>query len=596
MALRIGKTCFLVVLLALTVAVTAVGQTPLTGQLNARPMTNDDIAAYKLPSTTQRAGGLTTVGLGEPVYLDALVNINVPSANISNITWAITAKPASSAALLADSPLDAAVPAYEPSDQLVYQVAGRKMFKPDVAGPYTITATILSTKGETLVETINITGATFVGINTCSKCHSGGFAPAKVAPWSKTGHASIFQKGLDGIASDHYNQACLGCHTVGYDTDPGSLASGGFYSIAAALKWTFPATLQAGNYNALPAELKNLGNIQCENCHGPGSQHATTANKALISVSQQSGACGQCHGAAKNHIKTGEWLNSRHAVVTRDPSGAGREVCVGCHTGTGFQDRLKNVATPNTAYSPINCQTCHDPHGETSPATNTHLVRTLDAVTLADGTKVTSGGSGKLCMNCHQSRQNANVYAATTPGSTYFGPHHGPQADMLAGVNGFTYGLDIPSSAHGDVVADSCVTCHMQTVASTNPALGTVGGHTFKIQTMTSTGDKLQMVAACQTCHGPDVSTFDFRLFDYNNDGVVEGVQTEVQRLLDQLALMLPPVGVAKTSLTIDSTWTQPQLEAAYNYLYVSNDGSKGVHNTAYAVGLLKASIARVGN
>ncbi len=49
-----------------------------------------------------------------------------------------------------------------------------------------------------------------------------------------------------------------------------------------------------------------------------------------------------------------------------------------------------------------------------------------------------------------------------------------------------------------------------------------------------------------------------------------------------------------KTALTIDSTWTKPQLEAAYNWPFVNNDGSQGIHNTAYAVGLLKASIANL--
>jgi hypothetical protein len=49
-----------------------------------------------------------------------------------------------------------------------------------------------------------------------------------------------------------------------------------------------------------------------------------------------------------------------------------------------------------------------------------------------------------------------------------------------------------------------------------------------------------------------------------------------------------------KASLTIDSTWTKPQLEAAYNWLFVTNDGSRGIHNTAYAVGLLKASISNL--
>ena len=72
------------------------------------------------------------------------------------------------------------------------------------------------------------------------------------------------------------------------------------------------------------------------------------------------------------------------------------------------------------------------------------------------------------------------------------------------------------------------------------------------------------------------------------------GAQTEVQHLLNNLALLLPPVGTAKTSLSIDSTWTQPQLEAAYNWLFVNNDGSHGIHNMAYTVGLLKASIANL--
>jgi hypothetical protein len=56
----------------------------------------------------------------------------------------------------------------------------------------------------------------------------------------------------------------------------------------------------------------------------------------------------------------------------------------------------------------------------------------------------------------------------------------------------------------------------------------------------------------------------------------------------------LPPNAKPKTELTIDDKWTRAQLEAAYNWQFVANDGSKGVHNTAYAVGLLKASIANL--
>jgi hypothetical protein len=237
--------------------------------------------------------------------------------------------------------------------------------------------------------------------------------------------------------------------------------------------------------------------------------------------------------------------------------------------------------------------TCHEPHGQSNPTTAAHLVRKADAVTLPDGTKITKGGTGLLCMNCHMSRQNAAVYAATSAASSRFGPHHGPQADMLAGANGFTYGQKIPSSGHGSVVDDTCATCHMQAVAETDKGFTKAGAHTFRMAWTSADGKQTtEMVAVCQTCHGENLTTFDMARFDYDGDGEIDGVQTEVQHLLDQLSALLPPNNNKKDALTIDTTWTRAQLEAAYNWQFVKEDKSFGVHNTAYAVGLLKASIA----
>ena len=83
---------------------------------------------------------------------------------------------------------------------------------------------------------------------------------------------------------------------------------------------------------------------------------------------------------------------------------------------------------------------------------------------------VSNAGEGALCMNCHQSRQNASKYVDSNPGSAHYGPHEGPQADMLEGANGYTYGQNIPSSAHAFVAKDTCVACHMQAVATTDAA------------------------------------------------------------------------------------------------------------------------------
>ena len=593
---QIALYLLLAVLVGLAAATVLVGQTGPAAQLAVRPLSQDEINAYKLPATTERSGGLATAGLGQAVYLEADIDINVPADQIASVTWAMMRKPAGSNADFLDDPLGAAVPVYEPSDRLIYQVAGRKLLRMDVAGVYNVQATITTVGNGTVVLSRMLTGSTYVGVQACSLCHSNGpnSTPwSMVNSWSDTMHSKIFKNGINGVNGSSYGPSCWGCHTVGYDTGS-TVANGAFNFVMNQLGWTPPTILKPGNFEAMPAALQNVANIQCENCHGAGSTHiASGGDTRLISKSFDSGVCGQCHGAATHHVKTMEWNNSGHAIAPRDPAGSAG--CVGCHTSKGFVGRIEGAATLDTSYSAISCQTCHEPHGETIPSTNAHLVRTLADVTLADGTKVTTAGMGTLCMNCHQSRQNAAAYVAKTAGSTHYGPHHGPQADMLMGTNGYTYGKNIPSSAHGDVVEDTCVHCHTQTVATTDPAFGKVGGHTFKLSWPGDAANPPEdLVGACQSCHGPDVTAINFPLMDYDGDGVIEGAQTEVQHLLDQLAVLLPPVGQAKSSLNIDASWTQPQLAAAYNYLFVQSDGSLGIHNMAYTVGLLKASIADV--
>jgi hypothetical protein len=587
-----------VLLAAIVAGSMAVAQTtpiPLTAKFALRPLTPGEISTNKLPSTTEVSGGLLNIGLGQPAYMEVEINVAVPASDIAGVTWTLTSKPAGSQATIGTSPLPASLPVFEPSDQALLQVAGRALFRPDVEGNYVVTAVVTTKSNGSATVAQTIMGATYMGISTCSKCHSGGPDTLnKVSSWSSTAHSHIFKDGISGTNGATYPPTCYGCHTVGYDLND-KTDNGGFDKVAAQLGWTPPTTLTPSNWTNLPAALQNLANIQCENCHGPGSLHANGGGAPYeISVPAVTGACQQCHDAPTHHVKGTEWKASMHAVTTTDP--AGNASCVGCHASNGFIGRMAGATKLDTTYGAINCQTCHEPHGQTTPSTAAHLIRNLSTVKLADGTLVANAGEGALCMQCHQSRQNAATYAATSAGSTHFGPHEGPQADMIQGTNGFTYGKTIPTSAHQFVVQNTCVGCHMQATATTDPAFLQAGGHTFKVGfTPAGSTTPVQLVAACQTCHGPDITTFNFPLFDYNGDGTIDGVQTEVQSLLDQLSTMLPPVGQKKTVLTIDATWTRPQLEAGYNWLFVTNDGSKGVHNTAYAVGLLKASIANLG-
>jgi hypothetical protein len=578
-------------LLAVAATTTLPAQTTLLQpRLAARPIASGDVSVYNLPSTTEYASGLTTIGIGEPAYLEVQVDATIPADKIAGVTWTLTLQPSASKAALANSPLGSAVPIDEPSDRLIYQIAGRKLLRADVVGEYVVTATV-NAGGTTTTLAQTYIAATYVGIAACKTCHSGGLAEPMVKTWSNTLHSQIFTLGING-GSGTTGAGCFPCHTVGYDANA-TVANGGFSTVMKQLNWSWPAKLQPGNWDAVPSDLQNVANIQCENCHGPGSEHARYGGSTLaISVPNNSGACNRCHNAPTHHIKSPEWTASMHAVTTRDATGAGREGCVGCHTGTGFLARMQGATITDASYRAIDCVTCHEPHGATTPANSAHIIRNLSKVTLADGTVVTQGGNGMICMNCHQARQNAAAYTATTAGSSHYGAHHGPQADMLQGTNAVTYGKQIPSSAHADVVDDACVTCHMQATASTDASFLKAGGHTFKPSFTDAKGNKVELVAACQNCHGKDITTFNFPLFDYNNDGTIDGVQTEVQKLLDQLSTLLPPDNQVKATLNIDSTWTNQQLKAAYNWQFVHDDGSLGVHNTAYTVGILKASIA----
>jgi hypothetical protein len=555
--------------------------TPLQGSIALRPLTPQEKKDYSLPNA-QGASGLDTIGVGQPAYLEALVNIDIPAASITGVTWALTEKPMTSAAALTESPLGANVPTYKMIDREICQVAGRKLLSPDVTGQYVVTATITSA-GETNVVTKTITAGNYVGVNTCALCHSGGqIAENTVVPWSETAHATFFTRAIDGLESDHYGKNCISCHTVGYDVNTNAV-NGGFDDVATKLGWTFPTNVTSGNWAALPAGLKNLSNIQCENCHGPGSEHAySLGDTNKISATFAVGDCAQCHDSKPNHVRSAEWNNSRHAVSVEETEAG----CVRCHTPKGFANFVAGKPAVATEWEAISCAGCHDPHDATKP----HQLRNVSEVKLMDKkTVITEGGAGLLCMDCHMTRRDATNYVEITAGSSRFGPHHGPQADMLVGANAITYGKNIPSSAHRDVVEDSCAACHMQSVASTNAAFTHVGGHTFSTTWEGGTNGPVHLTGACIQCHG-DVESFDFQRQDYDGDGVVDGVQTEVKHLLNKLAMLLPPVG--QPTVTITTNYTKPQLKAVYNYQFVLEDGSFGVHNLSYAVGLLKASIA----
>jgi len=602
-------------------------------QIVSRPVTPQNIKDWGLTNTTQKSSGLVNTGIGQPIYLDVLVT---KAAVVTNVTWSLKVPTGSVATNLLASPITNGVPAYNIGDQIAYQVADRKVLIPDVVGStvkgdYTVIVTVNVSNGPVRSATNMFFGSKYEGMYGddvslgCETCHyqmpTDNPRLTCVSNVALTAHASAFTRKINGEAGAGFKQAsCASCHVLGYDTTAAS-TNGGFDDVMLQTGWTWPTNLDTtaatNNWNLMPSALQVKANIQCESCHGPGLRHmlsSGTFKTNTIGVSLSAGDCGACHDSLTHHVKNFEWGQALHGMglqVSRSGNTDGS--CGICHSAKGFVDfrdpgfHLLDSTQTNTVRGTYNegitCAACHDPH---SPGIGAYQLRNIPTFTIATNLVISRGGDGIVCMNCHHDRYEAVSRINTGNGNA---PHHSMQADMLFGTNAFQYGMSMPSSRHWDVCSNTCVTCHMQDTPANLPtnALNKVGGHTFKISwngTTTNTlssaspaysSNTVYLTGACAPCH-QGITNFNFGGEDYDQNGVVEGVQQEISNMLTQLAKLLPPYnGVAiSNSLIFVASTNEAAMKlkrAAYNYYYVWEDRSLGVHNPKYAAALLRASI-----
>ncbi|MFQ5601022.1 MAG: hypothetical protein ACE5G2_10780 [Candidatus Krumholzibacteriia bacterium] len=298
-------------------------------------------------------------------------------------------------------------------------------------------------------------------------------------------------------------------------------------------------------------------------------------------------SCFNCHGDSPGAVSIGaittEYEMSMHHLghtFERKTS-----PCNGCHTHEGFVQRVTSGEFPAEAVehaSKVNCWTCHAPH-----TTGTFSVRTNAAVSFLDGSGEFDAGMGNLCAHCHQSRGASPPVPAEgqtmTPPHAFWGPHHGTQANILAGTGGFPRGM-VSNSPHTLLVEDACVTCHM--VAP--PSSGTAGGHTWSV-TYDDHGQQTPHVASCNAagCHESEpLSDFDFHQR-----------QTEIAALIDTVRAALLTAGAVDDTdhVIAGRPYTRAEAQAVWNYLMVLEDGSRGVHNTNYARALLQTAQGLLG-
>jgi len=499
--------------------------------------------------------GLPNVPVGSLVYL--MGSASTADTVITGYAWTLTA-PTGSTATLSD-------PAIQ-----------NPTFSPDIAGQYLVGLVVTDAKGQVSAQvTLWINAGTYVGVGTVGnktatfpQCGLGCHVQQE-QKWHHTAHAELFREGIDGIAAPNYAATCIACHTTGYDRDPAAV-NGGFDDVAAAVGWTFPDTLKAGNWDTLVAKyptLAQLGVIGCENCHGPGSAHGGAHDKNQIHATYDNGPCAVCHDAGTRHFRPYQWDLSAHAHSADEPGQPGfmnRTTCAKCHIAQGFVEetiRGKPSAAPYPDYKPITCAACHDPHDPTGE----HQLR--------------RGSVAEACTGCHVLRISSR------------GLHHSHQTDMLEGKSGWEYpGQVYLNSAHTEI-EEKCAVCHMARAPQEPwvlPQDTLVGGHTFRAYNDRGTPEVTDDVVntwGCVDCHGQVSPMF------------VHLSQESIKALLDTLKALLPKdaTGAPIVHVRLDpKLYTKAEIAGAYNYYFVLNDGSYGVHNHRYAEKLLRDAIQEI--
>ncbi|HKJ41734.1 MAG TPA: hypothetical protein VKA27_06535, partial [Sunxiuqinia sp.] len=259
-------------------------------------------------------------------------------------------------------------------------------------------------------------------------------------------------------------------------------------------------------------------------------------------------------------------------------AGASRRECAVCHTKEGFIEKatygVMEVQDTNGVAVPhhIDCDACHSGLHVSFDVENDgedFALRTTSPVNVIidEGNTIDLGGPSNLCVNCHQARTaypdpdgdgNFNI------SSTHWGPHHGPQGNLIVGMIGYKFAGSVNYPETGNTATPhakaGCTTCHM------NDA-----DHTFE-----------PSLDACAQCHG-DVTDFD-----------INGVQTTVVDLLAQLESKLEEKGVMADGSVVPGTYTVDLARAYYNYILIEEDRSEGAHNPDYIKALLQNTIEAI--
>ncbi len=358
-----------------------------------------------------------------------------------------------------------------------------------------------------------VSPALYVGAASCLECHED-----RHTRWAATIHATAFDTLL--VSGDGDNELCYPCHAVGYGQPSGFV-----------------------DLDTTPL----LANVQCENCHGPGSNHVADPNNVHLELRLDADLCGACHQSCHglcgddHHPQFEQWSESQHKQALNtlwfDPDA--EDSCLRCHSADYRLAAADAKPTLFEAQFGLDCVTCHDAHGTENAGQLRLPVR-------------------HLCAECHTME---DAVAGEIPRQA--------QVEMLHGQGGYELDGDplvAQPTEHWWNVPRECAACHVSTQDYGGPEQPVDSGHTF-----------MARLRSCTPCHTEEVAT---QLLVDMADEI--NVRTGI---IDQYYDPNDPLYVDPATLSSEDL--TKYIIALFDYQMLEADRSLGAHNAYYARALL---------
>lgn len=419
----------------------------------------------------------------------------------------------------------------------------------------------------------------------------------------------------------------------------------------AAGNWDYILNTYPGVAQLINAQCENCHGPNNSEAH---KTLKTTGAPERISLSAD--VCNVCHDESVD-VSSREWQDSGHSnynlaieVATIERRSVSAGDCARCHSGQGFlawarqKDRkqlqgkggdaslaeLSALGLTVEKVQPLTCAICHESHNvgssfrsktEKVPIRNSDDGQMLPAEFHGD-----TGGRGALCIICHSTASGRYNDTAMSLLYSDWAPH-AAQGDVLMGQNAFF--VEIGKNKSHSRIEDACIWCHMKPVPKRS-ASGYPRGdvnHIFKapedlcsrchkefegkelmaamqrdmqkLKAMIEAAmianikskQTLRLVKALKSTTDLTLKPSDIRkleLMEYRNEIALEvTTRQEVYRV--PLSRVHP--GGAPFLPTGNG---QVIAKAAWNYLLLKSDASRGAHNPQFASEVLEATTAKL--